>query len=324
MVTSTPNPGSFIEIVEVAPRDGLQNEKTLLSTTDKVELVLRSIAAGARRIEAVSFVNPRAVPQMADAEAVMETLRGEHDLRADGITLIGLVLNRRGLDRALKAEVDEANFVVVASESFNQRNQGVPIAETMAQISQSGAAARAAGLPMSVTIGATFGCPFEGDVPEDRVVRLAAEAVEAGVREIALADTIGVADPLLVERRIAAVQAVVGDTPIRCHFHNTRNTGIANAYAAWRAGAATLDTSIGGVGGCPFAPAATGNIATEDVVYMFNRMGVKTGLDIDHLIASAAWLSDKLGKPTPAALGRAGDFPPRSASTASSQHVAAE
>jgi hydroxymethylglutaryl-CoA lyase len=319
MVTSSP----FIEIVEVAPRDGLQNEKALLAVADKVELVLRSIAAGARRIEAVSFVNPRAVPQMADAEAVMERLREDGDLRADGVTLIGLVLNRRGLDRALKAAVDEANFVVVASESFNQRNQGVPIAETMAQILQSGEVARAEGLPMSVTIGAAFGCPFEGEVPEAMVVRLAAEAARAGVKEIALADTIGVADPLMVERRIAAVRGAVGDTPIRCHFHNTRNTGIANAYAAWRAGAATLDTSLGGVGGCPFAPAATGNIATEDVAYMFNRMGIKTGLDLERLIASASWLSDKLGKPTPAALGRAGNFPPRADAATKAENAAA-
>jgi len=324
MVTPPPSPAACIEIVEVAPRDGLQNEKAPLATADKVELVLRSIAAGARRIEAVSFVNPRAVPQMADAEAVMETLRGEHDLHADGVILIGLVLNRRGLDRALRAKVDEANFVVVASESFNQRNQGVPIAETIAQIAQSGVLARSEGLPMSVTIGASFGCPFEGEVAEEVVVRLAAEAVQAGVREIALADTIGVADPLMVERRIAAVQAAVGDTPIRCHFHNTRNTGIANAYAAWRAGAATLDTSMGGFGGCPFAPAATGNIATEDVVYMFNRMGVQTGLNIERLIASAAWLGDKLGKSTPAALGRAGNFPPPSAPDASSHYVGAQ
>jgi len=304
-------PASSIEIVEVAPRDGLQNEKVLLPTADKVALVLRAVAAGAKRIEAVSFVNPRAVPQMADAEAVMQALRGDHDLRADGVVLVGLVLNRRGLDRALSAKIDEANFVVVASETFNQRNQGVPISETMAQIADSGAVARSAGLPMSVTIGAAFGCPFEGETPEAVVVRLAAEAVQAGVREIALADTIGVADPLTVERRIAAVRAVVGDTPIRCHFHNTRNTGIANAYAAWRAGAATLDTSLGGIGGCPFAPAATGNIATEDVVYMFNRMGVATGLELESLISSAAWLSGKLGFAVPAALSRAGDFPAR-------------
>jgi hydroxymethylglutaryl-CoA lyase len=310
LMTPQSLPARSIEIVEVAPRDGLQNEAVMLTTADKVELVMRGVAAGARRIEAVSFVNPRAVPQMADAEGVMELLRGDHDLRGDGVSLIGLVLNRRGLDRAIKAEIDEANFVVVASETFNQRNQGVPIAETMAQIAQSGAVAAAAGLPMSVTIAAAFGCPFEGETPEAMVVRLAAEAVQAGVREIALADTIGVADPLMVEQRIAAVRAVVGDTPIRCHFHNTRNTGIANAYAAWRSGAVTLDTSLGGIGGCPFAPAATGNIATEDVAYMFSRMGVDTSLNLDSLIQSSAWLSGKLGKDTPAALGRAGNFPP--------------
>jgi hydroxymethylglutaryl-CoA lyase len=298
-----------IEIVEVSPRDGLQNESAPVSTADKVQLVLRAIAAGARRIEAVSFVSPRAVPQMADAEAVMEALRGGRDLRAECVTLAGLILNRRGLDRALAARVDEVNFVVLASETFNRRNQGAAIAETLAQLDQVAALCRLERLPLSVTIGAAFGCPFEGEVRLDQVTRLAAHADALGVREIALADTIGVADPLAVECRIAAVQAVAPETPIRCHFHDTRGTGIANAYAAWRAGVSTIDSSLGGIGGCPFAPAATGNIATEDAVYMFNRMGIETGFDIGRLIDSAAWLSQVLGKALPAALGRAGDFP---------------
>ncbi len=298
-----------IEIVEVSPRDGLQNEKTQVSTADKVELVLRAVAAGARRIEAVSFVNPRAVPQMADAEAVMAGLRGARDLRAEGVRLAGLILNRRGLDRALAADVDEVNFVIIASETFNRRNQGVAIGESLAQLQQSVALCHGEGLPISLTIGASFGCPFEGEVAVRQVVMLAAQAALLGVQEIALADTIGVADPLAVECRIAAVQAVAPDMPIRCHFHDTRNTGIANAYAAWRSGAATLDAALGGIGGCPFAPAATGNIATEDAVYMFNRMGVDTGFDLDGLMTSATWLSQRLGKALPAALGRAGNFP---------------
>jgi hydroxymethylglutaryl-CoA lyase len=299
-----------IEIIEVAPRDGLQNEKVLVSTADKVELVAHAVAAGARRIEAVSFVNPRAVPQMADAEAVMTALRGEHDLRGAGVSLIGLVLNRRGLDRAIAADVDEANFVVVASETFNVRNQGVPITETLRQISEAPAVAREAGLKLGVTIGAAFGCPFEGEVSEGQVVRIAADLASFGVEEIALADTIGVADPLAVERRFAAVAAVAPGVRLRGHFHNTRNTGLANAFAAWRAGAASLDSSIGGIGGCPFAPAATGNIPTEDLAYMLARMGVETGYDLVRLITAAEWLKEVLGAESlPGMVSRAGGFP---------------
>lgn len=301
---------SSIEIIEVAPRDGLQNEKTPVSTADKIALVRRAVSAGARRVEAVSFVNPRAVPQMADAEAVMEGLRGADDLRAAGVSLIGLVLNRRGLDRAIAADVDEANFVVVASETFNVRNQSVPIAETLRQISEAPAVARDAGLKLGVTIGAAFGCPFEGEVPEAQVVRIAAELASFGIEEIALADTIGVGDPLTVEARFAAVRAAAPDVRLRGHFHNTRNTGLANAFAAWRAGVASLDASLGGIGGCPFAPAATGNIPTEDLVYMLDRMGVETGCSLEGLISAAHWLQGVLGgKRLPAMVSRAGAFP---------------
>jgi len=299
-----------MDIIEVSPRDGLQNEKILISTADKVELVRRAIAAGARRIEAVSFVNPTRVPQMADAAEVMAALREGDDLRARGVSLIGLVLNRRGFDRSLAAEVDEVNFVVVASETFNRRNQGVSIAETMAQIADTAGVARLEGVTFGVTIGAAFGCPFEGEVPESQVAALAAEAAAMGVTELALADTIGVGDPVAVERRIALAQAAAPSVRIRCHFHNTRNTGLANAYAAWRAGAQALDASIGGIGGCPFAPAATGNIPTEDTVYMLERMGVSTGYDLSALVETAAWLGERLGsRVLPGMLGKAGLFP---------------
>lgn len=298
------------EIVEVAPRDGLQNEKTVVATADKAELVYRAAAAGARRIEAVSFVNPAAVPQMADAEALMERLRRDPGLRARGVNLGGLVLNRRGVDRALAADVDELNFVVVATESFNRRNQGVGVDETLAQLSAIRPLVRARGVPLTVTIGAAFGCPFEGEVPESRIGDLAGRLAEAAVDEIALADSIGVADPLAVERRIALVRRAAPGIPLRCHFHNTRNTGLANAYAAWRAGATSLDASIGGIGGCPFAPAATGNIPTEDTVYMFERMALRTGYDLAALIDAAAWLSGVLGaRPLPGMVSRAGPFP---------------
>lgn len=302
---------SKIDVIEVSARDGLQNEKTLISTADKVQLIRRSVAAGARRIEAVSFVNPQRVPQMADAAEVMAILRAEDDLRGQGVSLIGLVLNQRGFDRALEAGVDEVNFVVVASETFNQRNQGVSIAQTLEQIAQTALIAKAEGLTFGVTIGAAFGCPFEGEVDEAQISHLAAAAYAMGVSEIALADTIGVGDPVAVERRIGLAKAASPGVRIRCHFHNTRNTGLANAYAAVRAGAMALDTSIGGIGGCPFAPAATGNIPTEDTVYMLERMGIATGYDLPALIETADWLGGVLGgKALPGMLGKAGVFPP--------------
>ena len=303
---------SQIEIVEVSPRDGLQNQPVMVSTADKVRLIVKAAEAGARRIEAVSFVNPKAVPQMADAEAVLEGLRGEADLAASGVRLIGLVLNRRGFDRAAAAAIDEVNFVVVASETFNHHNQGASIAQTLKQIGEAAPLARQAGIGFGVTIGAAFGCPFEGEVSEARVGEIATALAAMDVPEIAIADTIGVGDPVAVTRRLGVVRAAAPTARLRCHFHNTRNTGLANAYAAWAAGAAVLDASIGGIGGCPFAPAATGNIPTEDTVYMLHRMGVQTGYDLDRLIAAAGWLGGRLdGAPFPALLGRAGVFPPR-------------
>ena len=301
---------SQIEIVEVSPRDGLQNQPVLVSTADKVRLILKAAEAGARRIEAVSFVNPKAVPQMADAEAVLAGLRGETDLTARGVRLIGLVLNRRGFDRGAAAGVDEVNFVIVASETFNYRNQGASIAQTLKQIGEAAPLARQAGLGFGVTIGAAFGCPFEGEVSEDRVGGIAADLAAMGVEEIAIADTIGVGDPVAVTRRLEVVRAAAPEARLRCHFHNTRNTGLANAYAAWAAGASVLDASIGGIGGCPFAPAATGNIPTEDTVYMLHRMGVQTGYNLERVISAAGWLGERLGDgPLPGMLGRAGSFP---------------
>jgi hydroxymethylglutaryl-CoA lyase len=297
-----------IEIVEVSPRDGLQNEKVEISTAQKVELIGRAIAAGARRIEATSFVSPRAVPQMADAAEVMARLRGAGDLRAQGVTLIGLALNKRGFERALMSDVDEVNFVVGATESFNRRNQNAAVAQTMADFAAVMEVAKAERVRTGLTISVAFGCPFEGEVSQDAVAAMAREAGAIGAAEIALGDTIGVADPLAVEALMAKAAAAAPGVPLRLHFHNTRNTGIANAFAAWRAGAATLDASIAGLGGCPFAPRATGNIATEDLVYMLGRMGVETGYDLAALIASAAWI-ETVGLKPASMVARAGGFP---------------
>ena len=294
-----------MEIIEVGPRDGLQNESVLVSTEDKVALIERSIAAGLRRIEATSFVHPGRVPQMADAEAVMAAVP-----RSADVSYIGLVLNRRGFDRAVAAGVDEVNFVVVASETFSQRNQGMTIAEAVASWHQLARRAGAAGLRTTLTVAAAFGCPFEGEVPVARVVELAQRVAEAQPFEIALADTIGVGAPAQVIEVVERVRAAVPGIPLRCHFHNTRNTGIANAYAAVAAGVTTLDASLGGIGGCPFAPAATGNIATEDLVYMLERSGYATGVDLDAAIETGKWLQEQLGRPVPGMLVKAGRFPP--------------
>jgi len=293
-----------VELIEVGPRDGLQNEAAILPTADKVRLIERSVAAGLRRIEAVSFVNPKRVPQMADAEAVMERVP-----RQDGVRYAGLVLNPRGLDRALATGVDEVNVVVVATDEFSRRNQGCSVEEGLANWARIAADARAAGLFRSVTIAASFGCPFEGEVPAERVLELVRRIAESEPDEIALADTIGVGVPAQVRTLLSGAAEIAPGVPLRCHFHNTRNTGYANALTALDLGVSALDASTGGFGGCPFAPAATGNIATEDLLYALDRMGVRTGVKMAPITETAAWLSERLDSPVQALLGRAGPFP---------------
>jgi hydroxymethylglutaryl-CoA lyase len=294
-----------VEILEVSPRDGLQNERTILSTQDKVELVARAVRAGARRIEVTSFVNPARVPQMADADEVMAALP-----RHEGVSYAGLVMNRRGLDRALAAYVDEIDVVVVATDTFCRRNQGMSTAEACDVAAELVQRARAAGVRSTITIGASFGCPFEGEVPVDRLREVVRRVVDAGPDELALADTIGVAVPSDVKRRLDVARELAGDAmSFRLHLHDTRHTGVANAVAAVESGVSTLDASIGGAGGCPFAPRATGNVATEDLVYLFDRMGVSSGFELASVTATTAWLQERLGKPLPGALLRAGSFP---------------
>jgi hydroxymethylglutaryl-CoA lyase len=296
---------SQVEILEVSPRDGLQNEQTILSTEDKVELVERAVRSGARRVEVTSFVNPSRVPQMADADEVMAAIP-----RYEGVSYAGLVMNRRGLERALKGYVDEVDVVVVATDTFCRRNQGMTMAEACDTAAELVAEARAAGVFTTITIGAAFGCPFEGEVPVERLREVVQRVVDAGPDELALADTIGVGVPSEVEQRVALARELAGpDMPLRLHLHDTRHTGVANAVAAVEWGVSTLDASIGGAGGCPFAPNATGNVATEDLVYLFDRMGVATGLDLESVTDSATWLEGRLGRQLPGALARAGGFP---------------
>ncbi|MFF0108335.1 hydroxymethylglutaryl-CoA lyase [Streptomyces hirsutus] len=297
-----------VQVVEVGPRDGLQNEATILATEDKVRFIELAIGAGVRRMEAVSFVRPDAVPQMADAEKVMDQVP-----RRDDVSYIGLVLNRRGFLRALDSGVDEINLVVAASNSFNLRNQNATTDALAAMVEEVLELAGSAGMPASVTIATAFGCPFEGEVAPDTVAALVARASAAGAREIALADTIGVGVPHQV-RELFGTARTLTDVPLRAHFHNTRNTGYANAVTALDLGVNILDSSIGGIGGCPFAPRATGNIATEDLVYILDRSGVTTGLSVPALVDAAGFIGGKLGKEVPSMVSKAGGFPQKEAS----------
>lgn len=292
-----------IDIVDVTARDGLQNEARIFSVHEKIYLINKALDAGIKRLEVASFVHPKYVPQMADAEAVIAGLSQSE------ATYIGLVMNEHGFERAMKTRIDELGFVVIASDSFAQKNQNqtrqgsVDLARRL--IERTLREDRRA----NVTIGASFGCPFEGEVDPEIVIDMAQQLAEAGPHEISVADTIGVGNPWDVNALIKALRAELPDVPIRAHFHNTRNTGLANVHAAIEAGAKTIDVSIGGIGGCPFAPAATGNVPAEDVVYMLQRGGFKTGLDLHKIIETAEWLSQVMEKDMPGMLAKAGIFP---------------
>ncbi|HET8872117.1 MAG TPA: hydroxymethylglutaryl-CoA lyase [Gaiellaceae bacterium] len=286
---------------EVGPRDGLQNEQQIVPPETRAELVDRLAAAGLRRIEAASFVNPARVPQMAGAEEVVAALD-----RRNGVVYAGLALNERGYERLRQTGLDEVSFAVAATESFSQRNAGASVEASIAAAEEIVAGARGDQIRASLTISVAFGCPFEGPVAPDRVVEIAERLAQTDAEEIVLADTIGVATPTQVSRLLERV-AELGK-PVGGHFHNTRNTGFANAYAALEAGVSMLDASVGGLGGCPFAPKATGNIATEDLVYLLEGEGVETGVDLDALIAISEWLEELLGRQLEGYVYRAGPF----------------
>lgn len=297
-----------INILEVGARDGLQNEPGVISTENKVQLIGKAMDTGVRRLEVASFVHPKRVPQMADAEAVLAALPDRDD-----VSYIGLVLNKKGALRALETKAHELGAVVVATDTFGQKNQGQTVEEGIEVTRDIIRLAREAGRKGQVTIAASFGCPFEGKVDPDRVIDIALRIAEAGPLDIALADTIGVGVPTQVEDLVGRLREELPEMPLRAHFHNTRNTGIANAFAAARAGVTTLDASLGGIGGCPFAPKATGNIPTEDLVYLLEQSGYATGVDLDALIAAAGWLEGVLDRPVPGLVSKAGGFPvPRS------------
>jgi hydroxymethylglutaryl-CoA lyase len=296
---------SKIEICEVGPRDGLQSEPRIWTVEERVELIDRLSATGVPRIEAVSFVNPKRVPQMADAETVMAKIK-----RPKGVKFAGLALNAMGAERAIEAGVDEVRYVVVASETFNQRNQGATINESLDGFSKIADKVVNAGLKLSATVAAAFGCPFEGKIEVDQVAKIASKLVDGGCVEVGMADTIGSGVPTQVTELLSVVRHAVGsEIGLGFHLHNTRNTGFANAAAAASAGVLFLDASVGGLGGCPFAPKATGNIATEDLCFMLRNMGFDTGININSYIDTSLWAETFFDSPLPGQIMKAGLFP---------------
>ncbi len=293
-----------LELVEVSPRDGLQNEPEIVSTANKLALIDHIVAAGFGRLEAASFVNPKKVPQMADGDAVFAGLPKRND-----VTFIALALNVRGVERALAAGAKEINYVFCASDGFSIRNNGGTVDETFRVWPEAAEKARNGGARLSATISTAFGCPFDGEVPVARVVEVAERCVAQDIFELALADTIGVASPKDVQERFRAIKDVTKGIQLRAHFHNTRNTALANAVAAVEEGVRVLDGSLAGIGGCPFAPGAAGNVPTEDLLYMFTRMGFDTGVDLDKAVDAAHFIGGVLNKRTPGMVSRAPKWP---------------
>ena len=292
-----------IELVDVGPRDGLQNEDKSLPPEVRAELCDRLADAGVPRVEAASFVNPKLVPQMAGAEEVLAKIK-----RRPNTSYAGLALNERGYERAVEARVDEVRYALPVTETFARRNQNATVEDATESAARLVERARLDGVRVSITLSAAFGCPFEGRVEPEHVLRIAKQVAEAQPDEVVLADTIGVGVPTQVRELVEGVTAL--GVTVGCHFHDTRNTGIANAVAAVESGATVLDASVGGTGGCPFAPRATGNISTEDLVYTLHGMGHDTGIDLDKLIEVAEWLSEQLGKELPGQVYKAGNFEP--------------
>ena len=297
-------PNAKIEIVEVGPRDGLQNDSANLTTDQKLDFISRLEAAGVTRMESGSFVSPKAVPKMADSGDVFRGLA-----RGTGVRHIALALNEKGVRRAIDAQADEINFVLVASKGFGERNQGMTPHQSVDRLAECAPLVHEAGIALSATISVAFGDPYDGEVDPEILGELAAEADAAGASELALGDTIGVATPWDVRAGFSLVRDAVPAMKLRAHFHDTRGQALANVAAAVDEGVTIIDASCGGIGGCPFAPAATGNVATEDVVYLLHRGGFETGIDLDAMIDTAKWLEGQLGHPVSSNLARAGGFP---------------
>lgn len=281
----------MIQICEVGPRDGIQNEKKILTTEQKVQLISKLIDAGIKKFEAVSFVNPKVVPQMADAEEVMKLVP-----KVNGVTYAGLVLSRSGLERALETSVDALHVVTATSDEFNLKNSRRTVEQAVGELTKVAEEGVAAGKKVAAVLATAFGCPFEGNVPIERVIKAAEAFLQAGATELTLADTTGMANPAQVADVVKTFKNHFGDLDLGLHFHNTRGLGLANALAGYQAGVTRFDSSIAGLGGCPFAPKAVGNVCTEDMVHMFERMGLDTGTDLDKLIDTALWMEKQMGR----------------------------
>jgi isopropylmalate/homocitrate/citramalate synthase len=289
-----------VRVVEVGPRDGLQNEAADVPTAAKIAFVDALSAAGAPVVEVSAFVNPARVPRMADADAVFAGIT-----RRPGTRYMALVPNARGLDRAIAAHVTDVAVFAAASETFSRKNINQSIDESLVTYADVARATQAAGLRLRAYLSTAFGCPFEGAVPIDRVVDLTTRLLDLGAHEVAVSDTIGIAHPGQVRQVLDRLVPAVGAGRIALHFHDTRGTALANVLAALDFGIATFDASAGGLGGCPFAPGATGNLATEDLLYMLNGLGLETGVDLDGVLAASRAIEPAVGHPLPSRYVRA-------------------
>ena len=288
-------------IVEVGLRDGLQAERAILPTETKLDLARQLIAAGIRHLELTSFVSPRAVPQLADAEELLARLG-----RPTGVEITALVPNAKGAERAVQARVDGMVVFLSASESHNRKNLNRGIDRSLADVAEVTMIGEAAGIPVHAALSVAFGCPFEGEVPLDRVVGIAEELAMLGIRRLSLGDTTGMATPPLVRERVEALRAKLPRLELALHFHNTRGIGLCNVMAGLDCGIDRFESSIGGLGGCPFAAGATGNVCTEDLVYLLEECGVATGIDLEAAIAVARAVERALGRPLPGQVMKAG------------------
>ena len=295
---------SKISILEVGPRDGLQSEPEILPTEVKKEFITRTINAGIKQIEVTSFVHPKKVPQMADAEKLVESLPENDD-----VTYIGLIMNQRGFERARDCGIDEVGMVIVSTDTYNMKNQNVVTQESIDNWLSIAAEAKSAGIRTSVVIACSFGCPYEGEIDPEHIASIAEQVLEGKPDVIGLADSVGVAVPSQIKRTFSLVKELAPSIPLRTHLHNTRNTGLANAAAAVEAGVSIIDASTGGIGGCPFAPRATGNIPTDDLLYMLDRSGIETGVNLRQVVKTTDWLEEQLGRAVPAMVPKAGIFP---------------
>ena len=295
---------SKISILEVGPRDGLQSEPEILPTEIKKEFITRTINAGIKNIEVTSFVHPKKVPQMADAEKLVESLPDRDD-----VTYIGLIMNQRGFERARDCGIDEVGMVIVSTDTYNMKNQNVVTQQSIDNWLDIASSAKSAGIRTSVVIACSFGCPYEGEVDPEHVASIAEQILKGEPDVIGLADSVGVAVPNQVKTTFALIKDLAPTIPLRTHLHNTRNTGLANAAAAVEAGVTIIDASTGGIGGCPFAPKATGNIPTDDLLYMLDRSGIETGVNLKEIVKTTDWLENQLGRSVPAMVPKAGIFP---------------